>query len=368
MKSYGTRAVSSRSEHDQGRDLRRPATVSDVAAAAQVSTATVSRVLNDNYPVAAGTRERVLRAVAKLGYAANANARALTKSDTKTIGIIVPEIVDPFFGYMVRGLERAAQESGRLAIIATTSTRPGAEIPLIDRMRERRVDAVIVVSGGSNDPGYQRQLAQRADALSAMGSRLVLCAHPALDVPSSARMVAYDNEGGAFSVTEHLIANGHRRIAVVGGISGRPTMDLRQAGYRRALTARGIEVDEDLIRADGFGHDVAYASTQALLRDHPDVTAIFAVNDTVATGVYDALGDAGVRIPEDVSVVAYDDTPLAANLSPKLTTVHVPLEQLGQEALHAAIDEPDAFSRTPEQGLMLGTYLVHRGSVAVPSR
>ena len=360
--------MSSTSEQTRVRGLRRPATVSDVAAAAQVSTATVSRVLNGNYPVAAATRERVMRAVSKLGYAANANARALTQSDTKTIGIIVPELVDPFFGYMVRGLERATQESGRLAIIATTSYRPGAEIALIDRMRERRVDAVIVVSGGSSDPAYRRQLAQRADALAAMGSRLVLCAHPTLDLPSAARSVAYDTEGGAFSVTEHLIANGHRRIAMVGGESHLPTIGLRRDGYLRALASRGIDIDEDLIRIEGFGRDVGYASTRALMEEHPDVTAIFAVNDTIASGVYDALGDAGLRIPTDVSVVAYDDTPLAANLSPKLTTVHVPLEQLGQEALRAAIDEPDAFSRTPEQGLTLGTYLVHRDSVAMPPR
>lgn len=147
-----------------------------------------------------------------------------------------------------------------------------------------------------------------------------------------------------------------------------PTIGLRRDGYLRALASRGIDIDEDLIRIEGFGRDVGYASTHALMEEHPDVTAIFAVNDTIASGVYDALGDAGLRILTDASVVAYDDTPLAANLSPKLTTVHVPLEQLGQEALRAAIDEPDAFSRTPEQGLTLGTYLVHRDSVAMPPR
>ncbi|MFD5213755.1 LacI family DNA-binding transcriptional regulator [Microbacterium sp. NPDC058345] len=358
----------STSDHLRRQVHRRPATISDVAAAAGVSTATVSRVLNSNYPVAAATRERVLRAVAKLGYAANANARALAQSDTKTIGIIVPELVDPFFGYMVRGLERAAQASGRLAIIATTGSKPETALTLIDRMQERRVDAVIVVSGGSDDAAYRRQLAHRADALAAMGSRLVLCAHPPLGIPSAARSVAYDNEGGAYAVTEHLIANGHRRIALVGGEADRPTIALRREGYLRALRSRGIDVDESLIRAEGFGHDAGYATTRSLLDDGLGVTAIFAVNDTIAAGAYDALDDAGIRIPLDVSVVAYDDTPLAASLSPKLTTVHVPLEQLGREALRAAFDEPDAFSRTPEDGLTLGVHLVHRDSVAVPPR
>ncbi|WP_243842107.1 LacI family DNA-binding transcriptional regulator [Microbacterium hydrocarbonoxydans] len=343
---------------------RRAATISDVAAMAEVSTATVSRVLNSNYPVAASTRERVLRAVTKLGYAANANARALAQSDSKTIGIIVPELVDPFFGYMVRGLEQAAQASGRLAIIATTGTRRDHELTLIDRMRERRVDAVILVSGTRTDIAYQRQLVQRAEALEAMGSRLVLCAHPPLTIPSPARSVAYDNEGGAFAVTEHLISNGHRRIAFVGGEAERPTIALRREGYLRALRSRGIEVDEALIRSEGFGRDPGYTTTRALLDEDLGITAIFAVNDTIAAGVYDALGDAGVRIPSDMSVVAYDDTPLATSLSPKLTTVHVPLEQMGREALNAAVAEHDAFARTPEDALTLGTYLVHRESVA----
>ncbi|TDO87929.1 LacI family transcriptional regulator [Enemella evansiae] len=345
---------------------KRSATVSDVAELAGVSTATVSRVLNGNYPVAIATRERVLQAVAKLGYAANANARALAGSNTRTIGIVVPELVDPFFGYMVRGLEQAAQDSGRLAIIATTNAHPDAELTLIDRMRERRVDAVILVSGTQVDLPYQRQLVQRAEALEAMGSRLVLCAHPPLTIPSPARSVAYDNEGGAFAVTEHLIAQGHRRIAFVGGRRELPTIAVRLAGYLRALESRGIEVDESIIRTEGFGRVAGHAATQALVAEDTGVTAIFAVNDTIAAGVYDSLHSAGLRIPADVSVVAYDDTPLATDLAPKLTTVHVPLEQMGREALRIGLAEQDAFARTPEDGLTLGTYLVHRDSVAPP--
>lgn len=360
--------MSSTTDHMHRPAQRRPATISDVAELAEVSTATVSRVLNANYPVAAATRERVQRAVAKLGYAANANARALARSDTHTIGIIVPELVDPFFGYMVRGLEHAAQDSGRLAVIATTGSRRDAELALIDRMQERRVDAVILVSGARVDLPYQRQLAQRAEALEAMGSRLVLCAHPALSIPSPARSVAYDNEGGAFSVTEHLIAHGHRRIAFVGGDREHPTFARRLEGYLRALRSRGIEPDDAIIRTDGFGRDAGSRATRALLDDAAGVTAIFAVNDTIAAGVYDALHDAGLRIPQDVSVVAYDDTPLATDLTPKLTTVHVPLEQMGRDALRAALAEPDAFARTPEDVLTLGTYLVTRDSVATPPK
>ncbi|WP_423494591.1 LacI family DNA-binding transcriptional regulator [Microbacterium esteraromaticum] len=346
---------------------RRAATISDVAELASVSTATVSRVLNGNYPVAAATRDRVMRAVAKLGYAANANARALTRAGTEIIGVVVPEIVDPFFGYLIHGLEQAAAEAGRLLIVATTSGEPEREMALIDRMREQRVDAVIVVSGARDEPSYHRLLAQRAESLEGMGSRLVLCAHPPLPQPSPSRTVAYDNEGGAFAITEHLIGVGHRRIALVGGRRTLPAMRSRLDGYLRALTARGIEVDETLIRMDGFGRHSGRTSTAALLGGSTGATAILAVNETIAAGVYEALAEAGLRIPDDMSVAAYDDTPLATDLTPKLTTVHVPLEQLGREALRAALADRDAFSRDPDEVVTLGTYLVHRDSVAAPA-
>jgi len=333
---------------------------------AGVSTATVSRVLNGNYPVAAATRERVARAVSKLGYAANANARSLTQSGTGVIGVVVPEIVDPFFGYLIRGLEQAAAEADRLLIVSTTSSDPDREMAIIDRMREHRVDSVIVVSGALDDPTYRRRLALCAESLDRMGSRLVLCAHPPLDPPTASRTVTYDNEGGAFAITTHLIDMGHRRIAFVGGTAEIVTMTRRLDGYRRALRTRGVDVDEALIRLDGFGRRTGYDATRALVESGVDVTAVLAVNDTIAAGVYEAAADLALSVPADLSVAAYDDTPLAQDLVPKLTTVHVPLEQLGREALRAALADQDAFSRTPEDVVTLGTHLVHRDSVAPP--
>lgn len=358
--------MSSQTDHAHRPGTRRPATISDVATMAGVSTATVSRVLNSNYPVAAATRERVVRAVTKLGYAANANARSLTQTGTGMIGVVVPEIVDPFFGYLIRGLEQAAADAGRLLIVSTTGSDPDREMALIDRMREHRVDAVIVISGALDDPSYRRRLAQCAESLDRMGSRLVLCAHPPLDPPTASRTVTYDNEGGAFAMTEHLISRGHRRIAFVGGVAGIPTIARRLDGYLRALTSRGIEPDGTLIRTEGFGRRAGSAITKALIDEATGTTAILAVNDTVAAGVYEAIADAGLRIPADISVAAYDDTPLATDLSPKLTTVHVPLEQLGREALRAALADHDAFTRTPDDVVTLGTHLVHRDSVARP--
>lgn len=152
----------------------------------------------------------------------------------------------------------------------------------------------------------------------------------------------------------------------MGGDRDLPTISRRLDGYLRALGSRGIDADEAIIRTDGFGRGAGYATTRALFEEHSGVTAIFAVNETVAAGVYDALRDVGVRIPVDMSVVAYDDTPLAVDLSPKLTTVHVPLEQMGREALRAALADEDAFTRALDDILTLGTHLVHRDSVAAP--
>src|SRR5699024_1596181 len=151
------------------------ATISDVARAAAVSTATVSRVLNGNYPVADSTREKVMAAVRKLRYSANANARALASSDTHTVGVILGHVVDPTFSYIVRGVEEAVTRADRLAIVAASRGSPEREIELIERMRDQRTDAVIVVGGAYANEGVRRRMAAQARALDDMGSTLVLC-------------------------------------------------------------------------------------------------------------------------------------------------------------------------------------------------
>ncbi|MBS2536091.1 LacI family DNA-binding transcriptional regulator [Catenulispora sp. NF23] len=341
------------------------ATVQEVAEAAGVSTATVSRVLNGNYPVAADTRRRVEQAVRTLGYVVNAQARALAGSRTRTVGIIVEDIIDPFFGFIARGVQRQAAEDGKLCLVCSTYGVAGGELDLIDSLREQRADAVIVVGGGVEDPAYRRKLADRAHALNQDGSWLVLCGRPPLAADVPAGVVDYDNTGGAHAITDYLLGQGHRRILYIGGLDQMSVHRARVAGFRRAYASRGLEVDERLIQPGPFSRRLGYERTAQLLRDGSagQFTAVFGANDGVAVGAMQALREAGLRIPQDVSVVGYDDIPLAAEVTPALTTVHLPLEQMGREAVRLAValrGESDG----PTDTRHVGTHVVIRDSTA----
>jgi LacI family transcriptional regulator len=175
-----------------------------------------------------------------------------------------------------------------------------------------------------------------------------------------ATVVEYDNEGGAYAMTAYLLANGHRKIAYVGREPGLSTTDERVRGYRRAHADHGVAVDEGLIPPGTFTRESGAAVTEALWDERGDATAVFAATDMVAAGVLKALRGRGVRVPEDVSVVGFDDIPLASDLTPALTTVHVPHEQLGREAVRLALHRgPDLDDR-----VVLGTHIVVRDSAA----
>ncbi|MFE1952717.1 LacI family DNA-binding transcriptional regulator [Streptomyces sp. NPDC059524] len=349
-----------------GAGAQRRATVVDVARLAGVSTATVSRVMNRNYPVAAATRERVESAMRELGYVVNAHARALAGASNRTVGIIVGEIVDPFYAYIARGVEREASEGGRLCLICCHQGDPQRELAFIELMHERRADAVVLVGGSVDDRAYKAELARRARELDAGGSKLVLCGRPSLgdDVPTGG--VEYDNEGGAFALTDHLITQGHERILYLGGPPGLSTAHDRLVGHRRALELRGLPRDPQLEHPGPFSRTFGYRRMAELLRDGPSFTAVFGANDNVAAGAAQALEEAGVRVPQDMSLVGYDDVPVAQELRPRLTTVRIPLEEMGRQAVRVAIggdDEEDW--RAPTTGtLRLGTHIVVRDSVA----
>jgi LacI family transcriptional regulator len=338
------------------------ATMADVAARAGVSSATVSRVINGNYPVSAATRQRVEQAIAELGYVANAHARALAGATNRTVGIIINDLVDPFYAYIARGVEREATRHGRLCMVCCTQGSHEQELALIDLLHEQRADAVILVGGAYEDRSYAAQVARRARALHASGSTLVLCGRPSLgeDVPT--RIVEYDNEGGAFAITDYLITQGHRRIVFLGGPPNLSTTVARLAGHRRALRFRGLIHTGQLNRR--FGYD----RIRALLADKLDFTAVFCANDTVAAGVMQGLELAGVPVPEAISVVGYDDVPIAQELRPQLTTVRIPLEEMGRQAVRIGLDvvEDDAYLSPVQTAAVVGTNIVVRSSVAPP--
>jgi LacI family transcriptional regulator, galactose operon repressor len=347
-----------RAEQRAGGGDERRSTIRDVATRAGVSVATVSRVLAGNYPTAQATRTKVLRAVKELDYVVNVHARALAGVGQKTIAILTREVVTPFYALVIQGAEDQAAQEGRLCLVCTTRSDPERELAYVKMMREQGADAVIIVGGVIPTPAYRRQLAQYAQALDSAGSHLVLCGRPGLGNDVPALVAHYDNEGGAYAAASHVLSAGHERVMFLGGIPDFTTTVPRIAGYQRALADRGLE---PLVYQGSHGTAFGYTMIKELLPKGPlPATAIVAADDACAAGAIMALREGGLRVPEDVSIVGYDDVPMAAHMWPPLTTVHIPAEELGRTAVRMAL-HPTA---VPHRETILGTHIVVRNSVA----
>ncbi|MCX5610547.1 MULTISPECIES: LacI family DNA-binding transcriptional regulator [unclassified Streptomyces] len=314
-------------------------TLAEVAVRAGVSPATVSRVLNGGYPVAGGTRTRVEQAVEELGYIANGPARALAAATSDLVGVLVHDVADSFFGILAGSLQSALAPTGRgearrLAVVCNTEGDPAAELAYLALLEGQRAGGVVLTGGAPEDPGHTAALAARVARLAATGAPVVLCGRPPLPLPAELPVatVTFDDHGGAFRLAEHLLALGHRRIASIAGPPGLSTTRERLAGHRAALRRhdpRLAEACAELTVHAAFTRSAGYDATRELLRRGAPFTTVAAANDTVATGVAAALREAGLRIPEDVSVAGFDDLPFCADTAPALTTVRVPLREAG---------------------------------------
>jgi LacI family transcriptional regulator len=333
------------------------ANITDVARRAGVSTATVSRVLNRNYPVSDGVKQRVLEAVRDLGYVGNAHARALLTSTSGTVGVILHDVSDPYFAEVVRGIQEVAGQADRLVVICNSLREPAREITYIEMLRAHRVDAIIMAGGHIVDDEYVMALREQALQLREQGSRLVLCGRH----PVRADAVVPDNTVGAARLVRHLLDRGHRRIAHLSGPRNFSTTQDRIEGYLGAHAAYGIEPDPALLVTGAFSREGGHAATGRLLDADADFTAIFAANDLAAVGAMARLRESGLRVPEDVSVAGFDDVPVARDVTPTLTTVRVPMVEMGRESMRLALRD----IRAPYEVVRLETELVERRSVAI---
>jgi len=357
----------SASRRDEPTGRRTTITIRDIARRADVSVATVSRVLAGNYPVSGDLRARVMKVVHDLDYVTNAHARSLAGGGPQTVAMLIGDITGPSFAYTAKGVEQEAAARGCLTLVCTTGNDPERELAMVNLMRQQGAAAVVLVGGAFDLDEYQHRMARFAKSLDAAGSRLVLCGRPPLAADVPATTVEYDNEGGAFAMTSHLLSAGHRRILVLPGQAGQTTALGRLAGYRRALSAYGLAEDPDLVVHGYYEHETGRRAVEDALKRRVDFTAVFAGTDVVASGVLEALREAGLRVPEDVSLAGYDDIPLARDLTPKLTTVHVPYEEMGRAGTRLALDRGKD-GRRAEDHLVMGTHVVVRQSVAPPAR
>jgi LacI family transcriptional regulator len=326
-----------------------------VAALAGVSVATVSRVLNPSsgYPVRPETRQDVMKAASRMGYRPNDLARALLHGRTGTVGVLIPDISNPYYAEVVRGVEEVISASGRRVLLCNTNRNAEKTSWYMDTLLKARVDGVVIVGGGST------RLASFLRPLETYGTRVAVIGRHNLPFPS----VQVDNAKAAREVTEYLLDLGHTGIACITGPADSYTVEDRLAGYRAALRARGIRVRSRLIVEGNFEESGGYAGARQLLQAGDRPTAVLAANDRAALGVLAAASDAGVIVPDQMSVVGFDDVPLASFLRPALTTLALPSADLGREAALLLEQEQPAPARQTRE---LPIRLVIRDSCSRP--
>jgi DNA-binding LacI/PurR family transcriptional regulator len=303
----------------------RPPTIADVARHADVSIATVSRVLNGTTPVQPEKADRVRLAMDELRFVPRHAARVLASQRTNTIGLVMSEISGAFFPPMLKGIEAAAHDSGYDLLIHSTKKEGPSRRPL----GEHNTDGLLIFTD-SLDHRELHRLHNRDFPI------VLLHQTPpdALNIP----VIAIENKDGASILVNHLIENhGRRRIVFLRGPEGHEDSVWRERGYREALRAHKIRFDSDLIASGGFDEDEAFLAIQQLISDEIQFDAVFAGDDDSAIGVMRALKLAGRLVPQEVAVVGFDDVPFARYLSPALTTVRAPIEEVGREAVRQLV-------------------------------
>ena len=323
--------------------------IRDVAERAGVSTATVSHVINQTRFVREETRQKVIEAVEALNYQPSAIARGLATNSTQTIGLIISDIGNPFFTAVARGIQDEVRQHGYHTIFCNTDEDPAREDEYLRLLSARQIDGLIIAPTGV----HSKHLTQ----MDKTGLPIVLLDRqtPCIDAP----IVGVDNEGGAYQATRHLIELGHRRIAVLVGIETISTLATRLAGYQRALCEANLPVDESLvIRADPRNYmnqnhllstpaptfftnnQMTPSAFHALLRvlESPNrPSAIFVTNNEMTVGALHALKESGIRCPEDISIISFDDHAWASIFTPALTVVRQPTYRLGKMAARLLI-------------------------------
>ncbi|MEQ2129025.1 LacI family DNA-binding transcriptional regulator [Caldanaerobacter subterraneus KAk] len=304
-------------------------TIKDIARLANVSVTTVSRVIN-NKPegVSEETRQKILKLVKELGYQPNAIARGLVTKKTKTIGLIIPDISNPFFPDIARGVEDSAHIYGYNVFLCNTDDNLEKESEYIRALKEKYVDGIIFTSSVPSDYQHIMELVRDGVPIVMMDRRME---------SEEIYGVFIDNYEGGYLATKHLIDLGHRKIGCITGPLKVKNARERLEGYKRALLDNGIEVDERLIFEGDYKINSGIIGTEKLLNDNKDITAIFACNDLMAYGAYKTIRSYGYKIPDDISVVGFDDILLSQIMEPQLTTIRQPAYDMGLTAARMLI-------------------------------
>lgn len=298
-------------------------TIVEVAKAAGVSPATVSRVVGNYGYVSEETRRKVQTAVDELGYHPDTIARSMVTKSTRTIGLVVTDITNPFFAQLARGVESVAWQNGYTLILANTDEDSERERAIISALQEKRVDAFIIVPASSRN-------APHLDELLKSGAPVVLLDRGVKNLAVDAVMV--DNEEGAYQAVTHLIQLGHSRIGIILDNPEITTNQERLAGYERAINDHGLSLEKELIRSCQYTRQSAYELVRAMLQTSVRPTALFTTNNFMTIGAIKAVNEAGLNIPKDIALVGFDDLEWNQVNYPQLTAVAQPVAEMGRLA------------------------------------
>ncbi|MBO0686067.1 MAG: LacI family DNA-binding transcriptional regulator [Candidatus Dormibacteraeota bacterium] len=335
---------------------KRPATLEEVALLAGVSRATASRVFTDNPRVSPDARRSVERAAQKLGYVPNRAARSLVTGRSDSIGVVIPEPTsrlfgEPFWPSLVRGISDELRERD-LQLVLFAPQSPADSARLEHYVTSGHVDGALLVSLHGSDPLPVR-LAERGVPV-VVGGR-----------PLGGQEVSYvdvDNVAGAVAAVDHLLQTGRHRVATITGPQDMSAGIDRLEGYRSALAAAGVPLDEELIEEGDFGQESGRRAMAALLQRRPDLDAVFCADDLMAAGALRELKDSGRRVPEDVALVGYDDSAIATSTEPPLSSVRQPIEELGREMTRLLLAGIAAKARVPRRVILAAELVVRRSS------
>jgi DNA-binding LacI/PurR family transcriptional regulator len=329
------------------------ASIRDVAAQANVSVSTVSHVINRTRFVDPQTEERVRAAIEQLRYRPNSLARSLRCRGTRTIGLLVPDNSNPFFADMARSIENVGFEEGYSVILCNSDNSEAKESVYIEALLSKQVDGLLIISSGSH-PNFLRSILD-ADV------PVVVVDREHSDWPAD--QVLVDNAQGGYLAGQYLARLGHRRIGCIAGPNTATPSAGRIAGFRRALTEAGIELPAEAVEAGDFRYSGGEAAMRALLARVPELTAIFAANDLMAVGAINVLRRAGRRVPEDVSVIGFDNILESAAMFPSITTIAQPIEEMSCKSISLLLERINRSDRPPAR-VVLPCSLIERESCA----
>ncbi len=336
-------------------NMKRSPTILDVAKAAGVSKSTVSRVIADNgQGVSETTKQRVLKAIQELGYAPNAIARSMRTTRTNTVMLAIPDITNPYWPEVARGVQDVMDEEGYAVVFANSDWDEQRERAYLDMARRNRFDGILI-----NPVQISSQELQGYDIPTVvLGTR---GAYGTFD------RVGADSYSGIYMATEHLISLGHRRIGLVLGHRQSNARDTRLAGYQDALAAAGIPVQEDLILKVPFMRQGGKQAFQSFMQLSEPPTAMVCANDIIALGALQAAHEAGIKVPDEISITGLDDIDAAASTTPSLTTVSKPKYDIGRQAAIFLLERIRGEGPEAPRRLVFAGRLRVRGTTAPPS-